>query len=98
MVPITRSISACRGEKLIRSEPKRPMSYVAAIVAIYSIPQHEVANGKGHIELARANPTTSLNLVAKNPSPAYPSGGATCFISDELLIIFNIIRILNFFS
>jgi hypothetical protein len=32
-----------------------------------SIPQHDVANGKGHSELARANPTALSSEVAKNP-------------------------------
>ena len=44
------------------------------MVAINSIPQHEVANGNGHKEFFRANPTTELNCVAKNPSPGTPSG------------------------
>jgi hypothetical protein len=34
-----------------------------------SIPQQLVANGKGQIEFFLARPTTSLNLVEKNPSP-----------------------------
>jgi hypothetical protein len=55
------------------------------MVAINSIPQHEVAKGNGQSELALANPTTSLNFVAKKPSPEYPGGGATVF-TDELLI------------
>jgi len=38
-------------------------------VAMNSIPQHEVANGSGQIEFFRANPTTLLSFVAKNPSP-----------------------------
>jgi hypothetical protein len=50
-----------------------------------SIPQQEVANGSGHNELALAKPTTSLSLVAKNPSPVTPSGGATIFILESLI-------------
>jgi hypothetical protein len=51
-----------------------------------SIPQHEVANGKGQSEFARANPTTSFSFVAKNHSPVTPSGGATILVS--LFILF----------
>jgi hypothetical protein len=32
-----------------------------------SIPQHEVANGKGQIEFLRAKPTAFSNEVAKKP-------------------------------
>ncbi len=61
------------------------------MVAINSIPQQEVANGKGHNELALANPTTSFNLVAKKPSPTTPSGGATIFVLESVIIdiVFN---------
>jgi hypothetical protein len=58
-----------------------------AIVAINSIPQQEVANGKGHNEFALANPTTSLSFVAKKPSPETPSGGATIFVFVSLIAI-----------
>lgn len=44
------------------------------MVAINSIPQHEVANGKGQSELARASPTALSNEVAKKPWPSMPSG------------------------
>jgi len=37
-----------------------------AIVAINSIPQHDVAKGNGHIEFERANPTALSSVVAKN--------------------------------
>jgi hypothetical protein len=50
------------------------------MVAMNSIPQQEVAKGKGQSELARANPTTSFNFVAKYPSPVTPSGGGTNFV------------------
>jgi hypothetical protein len=33
--------------------------------------------GNGQSELARAIPTTSFRVVAKNPSPTTPSGGST---------------------
>jgi hypothetical protein len=57
------------------------------MVAIYSIPQQEVANGNGQSELARAIPTTSFSFVAKKPSPATPSGASPIFIF-ELLIFY----------
>jgi hypothetical protein len=47
------------------------------MVAMNSIPQQEVAKGNGQSELARAIPTTSFRVVAKNPSPTTPSGGST---------------------
>jgi hypothetical protein len=34
-----------------------------------SIPQQEVAKGKGQIEFFLAKPTTSLSFIAKKPSP-----------------------------
>src|SRR6476661_3785321 len=46
--------SACRGEKLCRSIPKRAMSKRLAAVAMYSMAQHAVPNGIGQSELARA--------------------------------------------
>jgi hypothetical protein len=58
------------------------------MVPINSIPQQEVANGKGQSELARAKPTTSLNLVAKYPSPTNPSGGATIFKFESLIFYY----------
>jgi len=51
-------------------------------VAINSIPQQEVAKGSGQIEFFRANPITPFNLVAKKPSPWWPSGISTMLISD----------------
>src|SRR5690606_16365112 len=81
MVPITNSISACRGEKLGRSAPKRARSYVAPIVAINSMPQHDVANGKGHREFALAKPMALSNVVAKKPDPSTPGGAAANLIS-----------------
>jgi hypothetical protein len=44
------------------------------MVAMNSIPQQEVAKGRGQIEFFRAKPTTLLRLVAKKPSPVCPSG------------------------
>jgi hypothetical protein len=41
-----------------------------------SIPQQEVANGKGQIEFALANPTDLSNDVAKNPAPCKPGGAS----------------------
>jgi hypothetical protein len=46
-----------------------------------SIPQQEVANGRGQSENFLAIPITLLNFVAKNPSPSNPSGaGASVLI------------------
>jgi hypothetical protein len=39
-----------------------------------SIPQQEVANGKGQIEFFRASPTAFSSEVAKNPGPSIPAG------------------------
>jgi hypothetical protein len=50
------------------------------MVAMNSIPQQEVAKGRGHIEFFRASPTASLSLVAKKPSPVCPSGISTMLI------------------
>jgi hypothetical protein len=44
------------------------------MVAINSIPQQEVANGRGQSELALAKPITASIFVAKNPGPSSPSG------------------------
>lgn len=41
------------------------------MVAINSIPQHEVANGNGHNEWERANPTTLSKEVAKKSRSFY---------------------------
>jgi hypothetical protein len=46
------------------------------MVAMNSIPQQEVANGKGQMEFLRASPTTLLSEVAKKPSPMCPSGNS----------------------
>src|SRR5450755_3732675 len=51
--PAQISTSAWRGEKLIRSMPKRAMSNRAAAVAMNSMAQQAVPNGIGHNELAR---------------------------------------------
>src|SRR5690606_14131484 len=85
--PITRSISACLGEKLGRSAPNRARSYVDPMVAINSIPQHEVANGNGHNEFARARPIALSNVVAKNPAPSTP-GGASANVTLLMTIVF----------
>ena len=47
------------------------------MVAINSIPQHDVAKGKGYNEFARARPTALSNDVAKNPDPSIPAGAST---------------------
>src|SRR5215472_7457410 len=52
--PAQISTSAWRGEKLMRSMPKRAMSKRLAAVAMNSMAQHAVPNGIGQSELARA--------------------------------------------
>src|ERR687884_1979529 len=52
--PAQMSTSAWRGEKLMRSIPKRARSKRLAAVAMNSMAQHAVPNGIGHSELARA--------------------------------------------
>ena len=54
------------------------------MVAINSIPQQEVAKGKGHKEFFLARPTTELNCVAKKPSPGTPSGALPIEIASEI--------------
>jgi hypothetical protein len=39
------------------------------MVAMNSIPQHDVANGSGQMEFLRASPTTLSREVVKKPSP-----------------------------
>ena len=56
--------SACRGEKLMRSIPKRARSNRLAAVAMNSIAQHAVPNGIGHSEFARPQFTRKSSLVA----------------------------------
>src|SRR3981081_3707806 len=70
--PAQMSTSACRGEKLIRSIPKRARSKSLAAVAMNSIAQHAVPNGIGHSELARAQFTRKSSRV--NAQPSWDSG------------------------
>src|SRR6185503_21212859 len=56
--------SAWRGEKLIRSMPKRARSKSLAAVAMNSIAQQAVPKGIGHRELARAQLTRKSRRVA----------------------------------
>src|SRR3954470_22713450 len=60
--------SAWRGEKLIRSMPKRARSNLLAAVAMNSIAQHAVPKGIGHRELARPQLTRKSSLVVTQPS------------------------------
>jgi len=46
-----------------------------------SIPQHDVANGSGHNELALANPIALSSVVAKKPDPSTPGGAGANLIS-----------------
>src|SRR5918997_6309258 len=65
--PAQISRSACRGEKLIRSIPKRARSYREAAVAIISMAQQAVPNGIGHSEFSRAQLTTVSRRVVRKP-------------------------------
>lgn len=62
--PAQINTSACRGEKLMRSIPKRARSNRLAAVAMNSIAQHAVPNGIGHSEFARPQFTRKSSFVA----------------------------------
>src|SRR5688572_21555152 len=66
--PAQMSTSACRGEKLMRSMPKRARSKRLAAVAMNSIAQHAVPNGIGHREFARDQLTRKSSRVVTHPS------------------------------
>src|ERR1700722_12244736 len=66
--PAQMRTSAWRGEKLIRSMPKRARSKRLAAVAMNSIAQQAVPNGIGQSELARPQLTRKSSLVAIQPS------------------------------
>src|SRR5918911_4781191 len=51
--PAQINTSAWRGEKLMRSMPKRARSYLLAALAMNSMAQHAVPKGIGHREFAR---------------------------------------------
>src|SRR3954464_14104344 len=61
--PAQISTSAWRGEKLIRSIPKRARSNRLAAVAINSMAQQAVPNGMGQRELERAQLVRKSSLV-----------------------------------
>src|SRR5919201_3693878 len=61
--PAQMSTSAWRGEKLMRSIPKRARSNLLAAVAMNSIAQQAVPNGIGHSELARDQFTRKSSRV-----------------------------------
>src|SRR5918912_2028162 len=61
--PAQISTSACRGEKLIRSMPKRARSNRLAAVAMNSVAQQAVPNGIGHREFARDQFTKKSSRV-----------------------------------
>jgi hypothetical protein len=60
-----------------------------------SIPQQDVANGKGHKEFLRAKPTTSSNFVAKKPGPSSPSGLLAISSLVRFMISFAILSIFD---
>ena len=61
--PAQISTSAWRGEKLIRSMPKRARSNRLAAVAMNSMAQQAVPNGMGHREFLRAQLTRKSSRV-----------------------------------
>src|SRR5690242_3709132 len=61
--PAQISTSAWRGEKLIRSMPKRERSKRLAAEAMNSMAQQAVPNGIGHSELARDQLARKSSLV-----------------------------------
>src|SRR5687768_7253301 len=67
--PAQMRTSAWRGEKLMRSMPKRARSYLLAAVAMNSIAQHAVPKGMGQSELARDQLTRKSRRVAIHGSP-----------------------------
>src|SRR5947208_5176806 len=74
--PAQISTSAWRGEKLIRSIPKRARSKPDAAVAMNSIAQQAVPKGIGQSELARDQLTRkSSRVVTQGSSPAFLTNG-----------------------
>src|SRR3954470_20148828 len=80
--PAQMSTSACRGEKLMRSMPKRARSNRLAAVAMNSMAQHAVPKGIGQSELLRAQLVRKSSRVVTQfgetdetvvASPASPS-------------------------
>src|SRR6476469_4284709 len=67
-LPAQMRTSAWRGEKLMRSMPKRARSKRLAAVAMNSMAQHAVPNGIGHSEFARLQLTRKSSRVATQPS------------------------------
>src|SRR5215212_10404731 len=61
--PAQMRTSACRGEKLMRSIPKRARSNLLAAVAMNSIAQQAVPKGIGHNEFARPQFTRKSSRV-----------------------------------
>jgi hypothetical protein len=49
------------------------------MVAMNSMPQQDVAKGRGQREFFRASPITLSKEVVKYPSPVDPSGASTIF-------------------
>src|SRR3954452_14432360 len=62
-LPAQISTSACRGEKLMRSIPKRARSNRLAAVAMNSMAQQAVPKGIGHSEFERAQLVRKSSLV-----------------------------------
>src|SRR3982751_2791449 len=71
--PAQISTSACRGEKLIRSMPKRARSNLLAAVAMNSIAQHAVPKGIGHSEFLRPQLMNESSVVVSQGSSLWIS-------------------------
>src|SRR5215216_3332120 len=69
--PAQMSTSACRGEKLMRSMPKRARSNLLAAVAMNSMAQQAVPKGIGHNELARPQFTRKSRRVVTQLSEEF---------------------------
>src|ERR1041384_7442782 len=77
--PAQISTSAWRGEKLMRSMPKRARSKPDAALAMNSMAQHAVPKGIGHSEFARDQLTRKSSRVATQGSlPAFLTTGCGC--------------------
>src|SRR5690606_26363598 len=66
------------------------------MVAMNSMPQQEVANGKGQMEFLRASPTTFSRLVAKKPAPSIPGGFSARLTLARVSLIDLLVSIATF--
>ena len=81
--PAQISTSAWRGEKLMRSMPKRARSNLLAAVAMNSMAQHAVPNGIGHSEFARPQLTRKSSRVVTQLSCELGSTSTTLCVRRD---------------